>query len=75
LAPLDSIEAGAATQVYAATAPELAGKGGGYLCNCQLSKVDDETESPLIVRSYAVDPAGAARLWQISEELVGQSFP
>jgi len=27
------------------------------------------------VRSYAVDPEAAKRLWTISEELVGQPLP
>ncbi|HAU21081.1 MAG TPA: short-chain dehydrogenase, partial [Erythrobacter sp.] len=26
------------------------------------------------VRSYAIDPASADRLWSLSEELVGESF-
>ena len=72
--PLKTIPAGAATQVLAATAPELAGKGGTYLADCQICEVDDEAESWSVVRSYAVDPEAADRLWQVSEKMIGESF-
>jgi NAD(P)-dependent dehydrogenase (short-subunit alcohol dehydrogenase family) len=58
---------GAATSVVAATAAELAGQGGAYLEDCTV-----RSES---VAAHASDPADAARLWELSEELVGQSFP
>lgn len=70
---LKPVEAGAATSVYAATAPELAGRGGLYLEDCQIAEVDDEDTSSG-VRSYAVDPAAAQRLWSVSEEMVGQEL-
>ncbi len=38
-----------------------------YLQDCQLA-ADDE------MKPYAVDKDSAARLWKLSEELVGQSF-
>ena len=72
--PLKTIPAGAATQVLAATAPEIAGKGGAYLADCQICEVDDEAETWTVVRSYAVNLEAADQLWQISEEMVGQSF-
>ncbi|MCU1398409.1 MAG: oxidoreductase, short-chain dehydrogenase/reductase family protein [Acidimicrobiales bacterium] len=59
-----SIPAGAATTVWAATAPELAGLGGVYLADCQLA-----TPNP-----WALDRASASRLWTLSEQLVGQRF-
>jgi NAD(P)-dependent dehydrogenase (short-subunit alcohol dehydrogenase family) len=68
-----SIPAGAATSAYVATAPELEGKGGLYLEDCHVAEVDDSPTAPAGVRSYAVDPQAAARLWQVSEDLVGQS--
>lgn len=71
---LKSIPEGAATQVFAATAPELQGKGGNYLADCQICDIDDETKSMNVVRSYAVDPDLARRLWAESEALVGQDF-
>lgn len=72
-AAFKSVEAGAATTCYAATAPELAGKGGVYLEDCHIADVADN--DPLGgVRSYAVDPDNAEKLWAISEEIVGQKF-
>ncbi len=56
---------GAATSVWAATSAELADHGGAYVEDCHLSQ-----SAP-----YAHDSAAAKRLWNISEELVGQSFP
>lgn len=70
---MKSVEAGAATSVYAATAPELDGRGGLYLEDCHVADVDDESTFEG-VRSYAVDPDAARRLWARSEELVGQTF-
>jgi NAD(P)-dependent dehydrogenase (short-subunit alcohol dehydrogenase family) len=70
-----SVEAGAATSVYAATAPELEGRGGLYLEDCHVAAVNDEDGATEGVRSYALDPASAERLWSVSEGLVGQRFP
>lgn len=70
---LKSVEAGAATTCYAATAPELEGKGGIYLEDCHVADVDDDDPAGS-VRSYAVDPANADKLWSLSEEIVGQKF-
>lgn len=53
-------EVGAATQVWAATAPELADRGGIYLADCAIS----DNAAP-----YATDPHRAAALWTLSEEL------
>jgi NAD(P)-dependent dehydrogenase (short-subunit alcohol dehydrogenase family) len=72
---LKSVEAGAATAVYAATAPELEGRGGLYLEDCHVAEVDDAETATEGVRSYALDPKAAERLWAVSEEMVGQSFP
>ncbi|MFE3199535.1 SDR family NAD(P)-dependent oxidoreductase [Embleya sp. NPDC059237] len=64
--PLKRVESGAATQVWAATAPELADVGGVYLADCAISA----EHAP-----WALDVAAAARLWTLSEALVGQDFP
>jgi NAD(P)-dependent dehydrogenase (short-subunit alcohol dehydrogenase family) len=72
---LKTVAAGAATSVYAATAPELEGRGGLYLYDCQIAEVNDDESVLDCVRSYAVDPDAAKRLWSVSEEMVGQSFP
>ncbi|WP_428263044.1 oxidoreductase [Haliangium sp.] len=72
---LKSIPAGAATSVYAATAPELEGRGGLYLEDCAVAERNEEEGMTSGVRSYALDPDAAQRLWSASEELLGQRFP
>ena len=52
---------GARTQVYVASAPELAGITGGYWAK----------SAPATPSAAAQDDAAAARLWEISEQLVG----
>ena len=72
-AALKSIPQGAATSCYAATAPELDGEGGVYLEDCHVAAVDDEDMAGS-VRSYAIDPDTADKLWAVSEQLVGDRF-
>ncbi|MEU0515455.1 SDR family NAD(P)-dependent oxidoreductase [Amycolatopsis sp. NPDC006125] len=64
-------EQGAATQVWAATSPQLDGLGGLYCEDCDLAEPTDSTEMIAGVRDYAVDPAEAERLWALSAELTG----
>ena len=71
---MKTVEAGAATTVYAATAPELENQGALYLEDCHVAAVTDDDPNGG-VRTYAVDPDLAARLWAMSEEMVGQEFP
>lgn len=74
--PLDvfnfkSTEAGAATSVWAATAPELDAHGGAYLEDCRVAeRVDDETAVDGVA-PWASDPEQASRLWELSLDLVG----
>jgi len=72
---LKTVEAGAATSVYAATAPELEGRGGLYLEDCHVAEVNDAEGASEGVCSYALDPEAAGRLWSLSEEMVGQELP
>lgn len=67
------LEAGAATQVWAATSPSLAEHGGAYLGDCQLG-VPGGNEGERGIKEHAADPELAARLWAASEEWVGQTF-
>jgi NAD(P)-dependent dehydrogenase (short-subunit alcohol dehydrogenase family) len=64
--PSKSVEAGAATTVWAAVAPELNDHGGAYLVDCEVS--DDDAP-------WTRNAGAAARLWSLSEELVGQHWP
>ena len=65
LPPRVGVDVGAATSVWAATAPELVDAGGAYLADCAVAEA----------RAYATDPESARRLWALSEELVGETFP
>jgi NAD(P)-dependent dehydrogenase (short-subunit alcohol dehydrogenase family) len=68
-----SVEAGAATQVWATTAPELAEHNGAYLADCGLGVLGAD---PGVngFRPYLLDDDHAAALWELSEELVGTTF-
>lgn len=59
---------GAATQVWAATSPQLDGMGGVYCEDCEVAPISDGHGSPG-VRRHAIDPDEAARLWTLSAEL------
>ena len=72
-ATFKTIPQGAATQVWAATAEELEGKGGLYCEDCHVAEVDDESATGG-VRSYALDKQSADRLWAISQEMTGETF-
>ena len=63
--PYKTPEGGAATSLWAATAPELENIGGVYLEDCHVSQA----------MPYATDPEAAVRLWALTEELLGQQFP
>lgn len=66
-----TLNQGAATTVWAALAPELEGKGGLYLEDTCVARPWSETNPRRGVRSYALDPDRAEKLWEISERLVG----
>ncbi len=68
---LKTIPQGAATEVYAATAPELEGKGGMYLYDCKISKTkDEEPDNVDAVKTYALDVESAKKLWEVSEKMI-----
>jgi NAD(P)-dependent dehydrogenase (short-subunit alcohol dehydrogenase family) len=52
---------GARTSIYLASSPEVEGVSGEYFVKCK----------PAQPKPWARDPEAAARLWQVSEELVG----
>ncbi|HAM03852.1 MAG TPA: hypothetical protein DCQ30_16750 [Acidimicrobiaceae bacterium] len=68
-----SIEAGAATQVWATVAPELADHNGAYLADCGLGVLG---ANPGVngFMPYLLDDDHAAVLWELSEHLVGMKF-
>ena len=65
-----TIPQGAATTVWAATAPELDSKGGHYLEDCGVAEITDEPVLDTGVRAYAQDPRRAEALWELSARLV-----
>jgi NAD(P)-dependent dehydrogenase (short-subunit alcohol dehydrogenase family) len=62
---------GAATQTWAATSPQLAGMGGVYCEDCDIAEVNDDPAGTSGVRSHAIDPDQARRLWDLSAQLTG----
>lgn len=63
---------GAATQVWAATSPQLNDMGGLYCEDCEIAEMDEgETPSFVGVRAHATDPEQAERLWTLSGQLTG----
>jgi NAD(P)-dependent dehydrogenase (short-subunit alcohol dehydrogenase family) len=70
-----TVEEGAATSVFVATSPLLAGVGGRYFEDCNEAKVVDPEvgqETQHGVAAYALDPEAATRLWDVSAELIDQ---
>ncbi|HVV20572.1 MAG TPA: SDR family NAD(P)-dependent oxidoreductase [Pseudonocardiaceae bacterium] len=66
-----TVPQGAATTVWAAVAPELAGVGGRYLDNCAVGRpwtADGEPPHGFYL-PYLLDPDNAERLWNLSEKL------
>ncbi|BBZ37963.1 SDR family NAD(P)-dependent oxidoreductase [Mycobacterium conspicuum] len=57
---MKTVAQAAATTVWAATEPSLAGRGGAYLADCQVAQAADA----------ATDPVAAQRLWALSERLI-----
>jgi NAD(P)-dependent dehydrogenase (short-subunit alcohol dehydrogenase family) len=68
-----TVESGAATQVWAATASGLDAHNGAYLADCGLGVLGAD---PGVngFRPYLVDDDHAAALWALSEEMVGERF-
>lgn len=66
---------GASTAVWCATSPLLAAGGGVYCEDCNIAKlVPDDDPTFTGVRSWAIDPVAAKRLWTLSEILLGETF-
>lgn len=65
-----SVEQGAATSVWAATSPELEGKGGLYLEDGHIGEEVSPEERLYGYLPYALDKHRADKLWVLSEQLV-----
>ncbi len=71
---IKAVDQGAATQIWAATSPDLTDHNGAYLGDCQVG-VAGGNASHNGYEPYLDDADTAARLWTLSEELVGETFP
>ncbi|MDE1147824.1 MAG: oxidoreductase [Azospirillaceae bacterium] len=85
---LKTVAQGAATTVWCATSPQLEGRGGVYCENCDIARLLAPGEEAALgtpttrrpgavmggVLPYAVDPAAADRLWELSEQLLDLAF-
>jgi NAD(P)-dependent dehydrogenase (short-subunit alcohol dehydrogenase family) len=71
-------EQGAAGEAWAATSPQLDGRGGVYIERCDIAEVSDpstELGRQQGVNPDAIDPAQAERLWAVSAQLTGVTSP
>ena len=69
-----TVQQGAATSVWAATAPELSDHGGAYLADCQIAEPVTEDDPRNGYAPWAYDVEGAKRLFVESEKLTGISY-
>jgi len=68
-----SVQEGASTSVWAATAAQLTGRGGRYLEDCGEAVVHSSLPASRNgVMDYAVDVAQANQLWDLSEQWLDQ---
>lgn len=70
---MKTVEQGAATSIWAAVAPGLDKVSGKYLEDCTIAQPWSDDRPMSSVKSYALDPANAERLWAISEQAVRQA--
>lgn len=70
---LKTVQQGAATTVWCATASDLEGLGGVYCEDCDIAAVEPDLLRG--VRPYAIDAARAEQLWRLSVEREGLDLP
>ncbi|MDP1795363.1 MAG: oxidoreductase [Acidimicrobiales bacterium] len=68
-------EQGASTTVWAAVGAELEGVGGLYLEDCHEAAPSEDESAMEGVRSWALDPAAAAALWELCESTHNAALP
>lgn len=69
-----TVAQGAATPVWAAFVGPADEVGAHYCEDCHVAELLDDPSATRGVRSYALDPDHARRLWRKSEEMVGETF-
>jgi len=70
-----TLEGGAATSVWAATEPLLAGRAPLYLEDCRVAPVLEQPNYYYGVMKYALDVDHAERLWSATERLIQRALP
>lgn len=63
-----TLQQGCSTTLRAALDPNLETGGSIYLADCQIVEVGKD------LKVYAIDRENAKKLWEISEEMVGEKF-
>ena len=66
-------EQGAATSVFLAASPQVAGLGGRYFEDCHEAEVVPQLRGLSGVVPHALDPDAARRLWDVSERLLADA--
>ena len=72
-----TVEAGAATTVWACVESTLEEQGGHYLADCQLGvplASEDSSPGSCSIASHILDDEAAEKLWELSEQLTGAVF-
>lgn len=70
-----STKGGAATSVWAAVTPALAGTRFAYLEDCQVAPIVEAPNGKDGVMRYALDAEAAGSLWAAAERFVGRPLP
>ncbi|RVT91326.1 SDR family NAD(P)-dependent oxidoreductase [Sphingomonas crocodyli] len=71
---MKTVEQGAATQLWCATSPMLAGMGGVYCEDCDIAGINQSEIGRKGVAAWAADDEAAERLWAISEHWTGMTI-
>jgi NAD(P)-dependent dehydrogenase (short-subunit alcohol dehydrogenase family) len=71
---MKTIDQGAATSVWVATAPELDGVGGLYFEDCHQARRWEAANPIKGVTDYSLDPVRADKLWDAAERLVSAAL-
>lgn len=69
-----TVPQGAATQVWASFVAPADAVGGNYCEDCHVCEINDNENTRVGVRSYALNADRAEALWRKSEEMVGERF-
>lgn len=70
---MKSTQQGAATSVFLATSPLVAGVGGRYFEDCREAQVVEQLDGLHGVLPHALDADDARRLWEVSDQLIASA--